>query len=74
WPEPWAPPDWTVTANLQYEYVYNGFKLLSLLEWHKTCLSILIVLQTIDQAHWFEEAMVTMNLEIAMNGQVEVNH
>ncbi|KAE9401694.1 hypothetical protein BT96DRAFT_880092 [Gymnopus androsaceus JB14] len=43
WPEPWAPPDWTVSANLRYEYVYNGFKLLSLLEWHKSHLSILMV-------------------------------
>ena len=74
WPEPWAPPDWTVSANLRYEYVYDGFKLLSLLEWHKSRLSILMVPQTIDQAHRFEEAMVTMNLEIAMNGQVEVDH
>ncbi|KAE9393353.1 hypothetical protein BT96DRAFT_829382 [Gymnopus androsaceus JB14] len=74
WPKPWAPPDWTVSANLQYKYVYNGFKLLLLLEWHKSHLSILMVPQTIDQACQFEEAMVTMKLKIAMNGQVEVNH
>ncbi|THU76521.1 hypothetical protein K435DRAFT_582147, partial [Dendrothele bispora CBS 962.96] len=74
WPEVTLPPDWTVNAILRYEYVYDGFKILSLLEFHQRHQSVFHVPQSIDQLHRFDDAMEEMNQYIKIHGQQEINH
>ena len=74
WPEPVVPPGWTVTANLRYEFIYDAFKILSLLEWYKSRNSTLVVLQGGNQAVRFNEAMQEFNSSINEYGQKEIDH
>lgn len=72
--EPTVPPNWPVNISLRTKYVYNSFKILSLLEYHSSHHSHLCVLQTTDQAHQFDEEMERINFEIYTHGQPKINH
>ncbi|THU77374.1 hypothetical protein K435DRAFT_594271, partial [Dendrothele bispora CBS 962.96] len=68
------PSEWTVQASLRSDYVYDAFKILSLLEYHHSRGTHLSVPQTIDQAYRFDAEMLRVNEEIRKHGQPEINH
>lgn len=85
----YLPPQWTPKSTiLQPEYVYDSFKILSLLDYHKFIGSQLDVPHSTRRAHHdeglaneylqqsyrFDEAMRSMNRDIDVAGQPEINH
>lgn len=68
------PIDWKVNPGLRPENIYDGFKLLALLEHHQTCSGLFTVLDQIPQVHRFDEAMMHVNNEIRVHGQPEIDH
>ncbi|THU93141.1 hypothetical protein K435DRAFT_580726, partial [Dendrothele bispora CBS 962.96] len=68
------PSGWTVDAKLRTEYVYDSFKILSLLEHHMVNGAHLCVPQSIDQSNRFEEEMKRVNVHVRTHGQPEIDH
>ncbi|THU97981.1 hypothetical protein K435DRAFT_661838 [Dendrothele bispora CBS 962.96] len=68
------PSDWTVKANLRPEFVYDSFKIISILRYHQIRGSHFCVSQNIDQAYRFDSEMERINEEFREYGQPEVNH
>ncbi|KAF5368066.1 hypothetical protein D9758_004456 [Tetrapyrgos nigripes] len=69
-----VPLSWPISPSLCTEYIYDAFKVISLLEFHHSHSLCLRVPQTIDQAERFNNAMLSMNEYINVQGQLEVNH
>ncbi|KAK7020720.1 hypothetical protein VNI00_017620 [Paramarasmius palmivorus] len=66
-------PSWPIKPLLTAEHVYDGFKILSLLEFYKAHSSHLVVPDGL-QADRFTVAMARVNKFIHMHGQPEINH
>ncbi|KAF5343068.1 hypothetical protein D9758_011140 [Tetrapyrgos nigripes] len=69
-----VPLSWPISPSLRTEYIYDAFKVISLLEFHHSHSLCLRVPQTINQAERFNNAMLSMNEYINVQGQLEVNH
>ncbi|KAL0070341.1 hypothetical protein AAF712_002529 [Marasmius tenuissimus] len=68
------PDRWPIQGLLRSEYIYDGFKVLSLLEYHIAHSSQLVVSHDGAQINRFDEAMENVNNEISRCGQPEIDH
>ncbi|KAJ8092211.1 hypothetical protein PM082_024038 [Marasmius tenuissimus] len=68
------PDGWPIQGLLRSEYIYDGFKVLSLLEYHIAHSSQLVVSHDGAQINRFDEAMENVNNEISRCGQPEIDH
>ncbi|THV00023.1 hypothetical protein K435DRAFT_606423, partial [Dendrothele bispora CBS 962.96] len=66
--------EWSIKPLLRVEYVYDSFKILSLLEFHHSQGSQLRVPQAMDQVHRFDIAMQEVNEFIRVHSQPEIGH
>jgi hypothetical protein len=68
------PDDWPFRDRLTHERVYEGFKILSLLEHHTHQKTSLAVLHTAEARNQYDDAMQERNLFIRKYGQPEIGH
>lgn len=69
-----VPAQWSFNPLLRTEYVYNSFKILSLLDFYRSQQLQLCVPHEIEQTYHYDHAMKLMNEFIHTHGQPEVNH